>query len=147
MTEEERNALRVQRDAMRRERDAEIAAVNSKYERKLQAYSIILDEEAKPNTADPFEVFKTVFGGAKPSQMENIIAAINNIRKYDGDEALFSTVTVADRMQKMLSDRTISHSSLSNPLWRLRKSGWIEIVKEGQRGAPALYKVTKQWKR
>jgi len=130
------------------QRQQAIDAINARFEKKLDAIRVLMDEES-PEPLDlpglPTKNFKpTADKSFASTLMDAIMEAIRETSGIMGGMAgKFSSETLLTYIQSKYPNLAETPSNLSGSLWRLKKDGLIEVVTQGTGRNPSIYQKTK----
>ena len=137
------------RDTILAERKAEITlatdeanrrmnGILSKYQKKLDALGILLEDEPESNNGKEQVFEETVI--RPDAAAKNLFAAV-----WEAIEAnrapTFSSKTLIPYIREKYPKMADSAGKLSNPLWRLAKSKQIEVKYKGSGRQPSIYRL------
>jgi len=144
--------LKQLRDAVLAERKAEIervqadasramSAVVSKFQKKLDAFDVLIADEIDINNER--SVLPNTTDTPRNILAKNIMEAVRESIPENSFQK-FSSKTLISYIRQKYPDMAKRAADLSNPLWRLRKAGEIELVKKGEGRKPSMYRRTVQ---
>ncbi|MFZ0828444.1 MAG: hypothetical protein WAO02_13575 [Verrucomicrobiia bacterium] len=129
--------------ALLAERGAKLASVHLQYDKKLKALDVLLDRDESP------EVGQAEFipnGTPAKSLLQAVREAIRETSGLmDGMSGKFSSVTLFKFISNKYPDYAKKPSDLSNPLWKLKKDGEIEVMQQGSGQNPSIYQKTNRF--
>jgi hypothetical protein len=124
------------------EKQAKLDAVNSQYDKKLAALSVLIDDD-QPELKIPKPATMILNGRAAANLMQATREAIRETSGLMGGmSGKFSTETLLTYIKGKYPTFAKKPSDLSGSLWRLKKEGEIEVVTEGVGRIPNIYQKT-----
>jgi hypothetical protein len=124
------------------ERKNEHDAIDAKYERKLAAIEVLLEDEGR--SSKPTQGMVVSLGNEYRKAMNKLSATRDGISKFPDR---FTTAMVFNYVNSTYPGLVKKPSDLSNSVWLLKKNDEIAVVKEGAGPAnPAEYRTTPKFR-
>jgi hypothetical protein len=124
------------------EKQSALDAVNARYQRKLDAIGVLLEESEQVVASK--NVFNAFFADINNSFQAVKVA----IQETAGTSPTFSSETLFAYLNKNYPGRFAKKpSDLSAALWRLRMRGEIDWVSKGKGQVASVYRTTDQYER
>jgi hypothetical protein len=125
------------------EKAAKIQTINLQYDKKLMALDVLLDRD-QPS---PGKSKAPPYKGAKvaSSLIKAVREAIRETGLMGGMSGKFSSETLLKYISEKYPGFAEKPSDLSNPLWRLKKDGEIEVLQQGTGQKPSIYQKTSKF--
>jgi hypothetical protein len=122
------------------ERQSALDAVNARYQRRLDAVGVLLEESEQKVEAS--HIFKAFF-----TDINNSFQAVKVAIQETADKSpTFSSETLFAFLNKTFPGRFAKKpSDLSAALWRLRKAGEIDWVTKGKGQVASVYRTTEKY--
>jgi len=125
------------------EKAVKIQAINLQYEKKLAALDVLLDRDQPPQIKSKAPPYKGTQSAS--SLIKAVREAIRETGLMGGMSGKFSSETLLKYISEKYPTFAKTPSDLSNPLWRLKKDGEIEVLEKGTGQRPSIYQKTSKF--